>query len=112
MIRCGTCDDPITPDGERWLHDAGKREVDYEHDASPHKPRPVEPVVHSHITDGLHPDEPLASMTIYCENCGTMVHAANNECMTTWIETGSGNYCLPCFVALTNGVVDPKYALR
>ena len=40
-----------------------------------------------------------------------MLNAFNNECMQTWVETGVGNYCLPCFVNLTNGVIEDEHAL-
>ena len=58
-----------------------------------------EPLLHSHITDKLPDDHPRASTTVFCDSCGKMVHAANNECMTPWVEfdcTG-GNVCLQCF---------------
>lgn len=60
----------------------------------------IEPRIWSHITDVLPDDHPLAWSTVYCVTCERdgMVHAANNECMTTWVETGKGAYCLPHFV--------------
>ena len=60
-----------------------------------------EPQIHSHITDMLPDDHPLANETFSCQRaaaCKTMLHADNNECMTTWVETGRGNFCFPCFV--------------
>jgi len=61
-----------------------------------------EPLIHSDLTDELPLDHPRAFETIYCSKleCGTMLHASNNETMTTWVETKSGNYCLPCFTFL------------
>lgn len=32
-----------------------------------------------------------------------MVHASNNECMQTWVETGEGAYCIRCFGTPGNG---------
>jgi hypothetical protein len=60
-----------------------------------------EPRLHSHIEDVLPDDHPLAYVTVSCDglDCTRMVHASNNECMTTWVETGLGNYCLRCFCA-------------
>ena len=62
-----------------------------------------EPLIHSGITDALDDGHPLAHETVYCggSTCrATMLHAGNNENMTTWVETSKGNYCLPCFTAL------------
>lgn len=63
---------------------------------------PREPLIHSHISDVLPPDHPLANTAIHCTYCGTLLHASNNECMQTWIEVPiallrSGNYCVSCF---------------
>lgn len=54
-----------------------------------------EPLIHSHITDVLPDDHPLATSNVYCSApyCGEMLHAFNNECMQTWIETENGNFC-------------------
>lgn len=57
-----------------------------------------EPVIWSHITDGLPEDHPLAYETLYCVTCREMLHAGNNECMQTWVETGKGPYCIEDFV--------------
>jgi hypothetical protein len=59
-----------------------------------------EPQIHSHITDILPTDHRLAFTAIYCGSCKAMLHAFNNECMTTWVESGLGNFCLACFAAL------------
>ena len=56
-----------------------------------------EPIIHSHITDVLPENHPLAYKTVYCDKCGVMVHCGNNECMQTWLETSWGNYCTKCF---------------
>jgi len=45
---------------------------------------------------------PLAYEQVNCKRCGELLHAANNECMQTWVETGKGDYRLICFI----GVVD------
>lgn len=57
-----------------------------------------EPRIHSHIDDELPPDHPLAFKIVNCQACAVMVHCESNECMQTWVETGRGTYCLPCFV--------------
>jgi hypothetical protein len=56
-----------------------------------------EPKIHSHIDDVLPDEHPLAFTCVDCVVCGVMVHASNNECMQTWIETGKGAYCLKHF---------------
>jgi hypothetical protein len=72
-----------------------------------------EPLIHSHITDELPDSDPSAFTTIYCKSCNVMVHAFNNECMQTWIESGAGNYCLKCFAALPHeGVLEEEYGLK
>jgi hypothetical protein len=71
-----------------------------------------EPVIHSHITDVLPDNHLQAFQNVCCGNCGVLVHAFNNECMQTWVETGRGAFCLRCF-AMTNsyGVLDDGLAL-
>lgn len=56
-----------------------------------------EPRIHSHIEDMLPHAHPLAYAHTNCAKCGDLVHAGNNECMQTWVETGQGCYCLQCF---------------
>lgn len=56
-----------------------------------------EPLIHSHVTDELPDEHPLAHRCIYCLGCQEMVHCENNECMTTWVECNAGAYCLQCF---------------
>lgn len=69
------------------------------------EPTRTEPKIHSHIEDGL-PDEcPQALMTFGCLKCGVMIHAGNNECMRTWVATGIGNFCLPCFTVMDDSEV-------
>lgn len=65
-----------------------------------------EPKIHSHITDVLPDDHRLARESIFCEKCGDMLHAFNNECMQTWVETGRGNFCLKCFAATRGEVLE------
>ena len=62
--------------------------------------RTREPEIHSHITDLLPDEHPLAYKSVHCEICMDMLHAANNECMSTWVETGVGNFCLLCFIKI------------
>ena len=71
-----------------------------------------EPVIHSHITDELPEDHPLAYKQLYCDKCpDTLVHAFNNECMQTWVETRSGNYCLKCFSEIGGTVLSEHLSL-
>lgn len=65
----------------------------------------MEPLIHSHITDVLPDDHPLAHETIFCGGCTEMLHASNNECMQTWVESGAGAHCLRCFTLSIGGPV-------
>lgn len=58
-----------------------------------------EPELHTNITDELPEDHPQAYENIYCTSCSTLVHAGNNENMDSWLETNSGAYCIPCWLA-------------
>ncbi len=62
----------------------------------------IEPKIHGHIEDLLEKNHPLAFKSVHCKDCESLVHAANNECMSTWVETGIGNYCLRCFIKMLN----------
>ena len=64
---------------------------------------PAEPRVHSHVTDGLALDHPLARERIYCDRCESLIHAQTNSCMRTWIESGRGNFCVRCFIVVAGG---------
>ncbi len=63
-----------------------------------------EPRIHSHIEDCLPENHPLAFKQVSCDSKrpdgswlhDELLHAANNECMQTWVETGEGNYCWAC----------------
>lgn len=57
----------------------------------------TEPLIHSHITDSLPDEHPNAILSVYCDKCKEMIHAFNNECMQTWLETEQGNFCTKCF---------------
>lgn len=70
-----------------------------------------DPILHTHIEDGLPETHPLASVQVHCTDCGYLVHAGNNECMTTWVETGRGPFCIACFAGLTDGSVEDEYGL-
>jgi len=75
--------------------------------------RSNEPRIHSHIDDVLEKEHPLSEKQVHCKKCKVLVHAFNNECMQTWIETGSGNYCLKCFANIESHVVmNHKFALQ
>ena len=57
-----------------------------------------EPKIHSHRTDVLEDDNPLAYKDVHCTECDRMLHAHNNECMRTWVECPEmGNLCVSCF---------------
>jgi len=75
-----------------------------------------EPIIHSHITDILDEDHPLADTTIYCDKCKEMLHASENECMQSWIETGKGNFCLTCFskmiLIMEYNVLEEEWGLK
>ena len=74
-----------------------------------------EPIIHSHITYVLSDGHPLADETVNCIRCAEMVHAFNNECMQTWVETGEGNFCFACFVKEVDparGVLEYRYGLH
>jgi len=74
---------------------------------------PSEPNIHSHITDVLDDSHPLAYETVYCDKCrSAMLHAANNECMQTWIETGKGNFCTHCFCTMGIEVLEDDMGLN
>ncbi len=60
----------------------------------------VEPSIHSNITDSLDDKHPLAFQDVFCRECGKMVHASNNECMVTWVETKLGPICLSCLAKI------------
>lgn len=71
-----------------------------------------EPKIHSHITDVLPDEHPLAHEQIRCVACEVLVHAFNNECMQTWVETGLGNYCLRCFASTRGEVLGDEDGLK
>ncbi len=64
---------------------------------------PAEPRIHSHVTDRLPGDHPLADERVYCDRCETLLHMQTNSCMRTWIESGCGNYCMRCFIVVARG---------
>lgn len=70
-----------------------------------------EPRMHSHISDGLPVDHPLAYRRVYCERCNTLLHMQTNSCMRTWIESGRGNYCMRCFIVVAGGVAPDETRL-
>lgn len=69
-----------------------------------------EPLIHSHLEDLLPDAHPLAFQSVGCRDCQVLVHAGNNECMRTWVETGRGSYCLACF-AFGGTVLEPDWGL-
>jgi hypothetical protein len=56
-----------------------------------------EPLIHSHRADGLPIKHELASKDVGCARCGVLVHAFNNECMQTWVETKTRKPLLDVF---------------
>jgi hypothetical protein len=62
-----------------------------------------EPRIHSHITDRLPERHPFAQTRVRCDRCDSLLHLHSNSCMRTWVETGSGNFCLRCFVLAAGG---------
>lgn len=60
----------------------------------------MEPKIHSFIEDSLPENHPLAREDVHCKTCDRMVHAFNNECMTIWVETGQGNFCMQHFIEI------------
>ena len=70
-----------------------------------------EPKIHSHIEDVLDDSHPLAYAHLDCKDCGALIHAANNECMRTWVETGAGNFCLQCFTLETGFALEDQFGL-
>ena len=64
-----------------------------------------EPLVHSNHTDGLNDAHPLAWQCVHCQHCNMMVHADNNECMTTWLEWGKYVLCARCIIPLIDSGV-------
>jgi hypothetical protein len=73
--------------------------------------RRSEPRIHSHVTDRLPPDHPLATRRIYCDRCETLLHLQTNSCMRTWIESGRGNYCMRCFIVAAGGLAPDETRL-
>ena len=66
-----------------------------------------EPVIHSHVTDVLDDNHPLAYKIVDCQKCGSMVHCSNNECMQTWLEWGLYILCGECAAPLiATGVLE------
>ena len=71
----------------------------------------TEPKIHSHIEDVLPDCHPQAYTNLHCKCCNVMVHAFNNECMQTWVETGDGNFCFACFAAVPREVLDDSLGM-
>jgi hypothetical protein len=73
--------------------------------------RRAEPRLHSRVTDRLPDDHPLATSRVSCGRCETILHLQGNRCVRTWIESGSGNFCLYCFVVAV-GEIAPNASRR
>lgn len=55
-----------------------------------------EPLIHSHISDVLPDSHALAFEQVHCDRCEKLVHASNNECMSTWLEWNGEKVCIEC----------------
>ena len=71
-----------------------------------------EPRLHSHVSDALPTDHPLATTRVYCDRCDTLLHRQANSCMRTWLETGCDNFCLGCFIVVAGGLTSPGDDIR
>lgn len=71
----------------------------------------AEPRMHSHVTDRLPAEHPLAYTRVYCDRCETLLHMQTNSCMRTWIESGRGNHCVRCFIVAAGGVAPDETRL-
>ena len=72
---------------------------------------PAEPRLHSHVTDRLPAEHPLAHTRVYCDRCETLLHMQTNSCLRTWIESGRGNHCVRCFVVVAGGLATDEARL-
>lgn len=71
-----------------------------------------EPLLHSHVADGLPAGHPLAFELVRCDRCYALLHSRRNSCLRTWVETGRGNLCVGCFVLAAGGIApDPETGL-
>jgi hypothetical protein len=72
----------------------------------------IDPILHSHIEDGLPDDHLQAWQQVRCNVCWALVHAGNNECMSTWVETGEGAFCIKCFANIQDvDVLEYEYGI-
>lgn len=72
-----------------------------------------DPVLHSHVSDVLPDGHKYSHKAIGCARCEVPLHASNNECMVTWVETGKGAFCIKCFAALSDAnSLDEEYGLE
>lgn len=73
-----------------------------------------EPLLHG-TNDKLPKDSPLLFVAgaIYCKRCCEILHASYNENMQFWVESGKGNFCLPCFsITVERSIEHEDFALR
>lgn len=67
-------------------------------------PPPAEPRLHTHVTDRLPDEHPLARTRVHCDRCEALLHLQTNSCMRTWVESGRGNHCVRCFLLVAGGL--------
>jgi RNase P subunit RPR2 len=58
-------------------------------------------ILHTALVDALPDDHPQAWTSLFCDACGVMVHAFNNEYMRSWVESPdhTRRWCLDCYTA-------------
>lgn len=69
----------------------------------------TEPLIHSHIDDGLPDGHRWQWEQVHCKSCGDLVHAGNNECMETWFEFGDAAACAECVGTLPSVMHDNNW---
>lgn len=75
----------------------------------------TEPKIWGFVNDFLPNDHKLAWECLHCSKCSCLIHAGYNEVMSTWIETGKGNYCIKCFIIIggqiASGEIESNYVV-
>jgi hypothetical protein len=71
-----------------------------------------EPLIHSHVEDRLPEEHQMAFRNIHCRRCLKYIHASDNVNISTWVETGCGDYCLKCFSVLCGEVLAKRFGIN